>query len=86
MSNEIMMTNKQFMELREKHQGLPVNISVLIRDVEQAVLQSPEIQSLREDAERWRLFIRNYDEYYKAGYIGGWALQAAIYAAMEMQT
>ena len=36
MTTEIMMTNKQFMALREKHQGLPVNISVLIRDVEQA--------------------------------------------------
>lgn len=50
MTTEIMMTNKQFMALREKHQGLPVNISVLIRDIEQAVLQSPEIQALREDA------------------------------------
>ena len=54
MTTEIMMTNKQFMALREKHQGLPVNISVLIRDVEQAVLQSPEVQALRNDAERMR--------------------------------
>ena len=90
MTTEIMMTNKQFMALREKHQGLPVNISVLIRDVEQAVLQSPEIHELRKDALFGRVAMRFVDragDYCKEDPAEKICdeFNAAIHAAMEQQ-
>lgn len=53
------------------------------RWTELAVLQSPGVQKLQRDADLWRFFIGNYDEYGTVGFIDGATLKTAIGAAME---
>lgn len=82
---EIIALGKQAraIEARENGYILPVTFA---RAIEQAVLQSPEIQTLRKDAERYR-WLRDGNGYYpEENYLrGGVELDDGIDLSMEKQ-
>jgi len=59
------------------------------RAIEQAVLQSPEIQALRKDAERYRevrrMSLREFSDIYMANLKTGAPFDLLVDAAMEKQ-
>lgn len=95
MTTERILTYSQIKELWHEHE----DFEDFAQSIEQAVLQSPEVQALRRDAERYRWLTKN-------AYVGEWVtsdgyeyrvdgadrevvdadnVHAAIDAAMEKQ-
>lgn len=103
MTTETILTDEQIMHLWDTRVGDPCESMPLVdsdktafaRAIEQAVLQSPEVQALRKDAGRYRYLrddLRHDDERWDA--VSSWnhsniptaEFDSAVDAAMEKQT
>jgi len=80
MTTETVLTDAEIEACRIAGGGI---VEEFARAIERAVLQSPEVQKMRRDADFWRFLIDNYAEYGTVGFIDGAALKVAIDAAME---
>lgn len=79
---EHLSAHAQFVGAGEVHYEGEIEFA---RAIEQAVLQSDQVQQWKLDATRWQYFIANYEDHGMVGYIDAQALIDAIDRELEQQ-
>lgn len=86
MTTDTVLTTEFIADALTRHDD---NLLKFARAIEQAVLQSPEVQRLREDAGRYRevrrMSLREFSDIYEANVQTGAPFDRLVDAAMEKQ-